>query len=328
LAEFQPGPPLRAAGVSGLWRRFRGMFSRRDLMEGLLVGLAFLLYFAVRGAVVDRPETAYRHALDVIDAQRSLGIFWEDDMNDWIKDRQFLAQTANIVYFWLHFPLIIAFGIYLYYGQRSKYTLMRDAFLLSGAIALVVYFLYPVAPPRELPELAMRFDNGGPEYVRGFFDTMQEYLGYGYQAQSTQAFVNPYAAMPSLHFGWDLLLGIGIVWASWRQRLMWLTLPIGVFLPLSQIPAITATANHFFLDAAAGALVALCGFPAAWGLRRWVYPRLIASLERSPWPWLRRWVPADTGVPPGMEPGASLDVGAQPGAGASSSGGTWAGGSS
>ena len=284
MAELQPGPPLRAAGVSGLWRRFRGMFSRRDLMEGLLVGLAFLLYFAVRGAVVDRPETAYRHALDVIDAQRSLGIFWEDDMNDWIKDRQFLAQTANIVYFWLHFPLIIAFGIYLYYGQRSKYTLMRDAFLLSGAIALVIYWLYPVAPPRALPELARLYDNGGPVYVRGFFDTMQEYLGYGYQAQSTQAFVNPYAAMPSLHFGWDLLLGIGIVWASWRQRLMWLTLPIGVFLPLSQIPAITATANHFFLDAAAGALVALCGFPAAWGLRHWVYPRLIASLERSPWP--------------------------------------------
>jgi hypothetical protein len=175
-----------------------------------------------------------------------------------------------------------------------------------------------VAPPRELPELAARFDNGGPVYVRGFFDTMQEYLGYGYQAQSTQAFVNPYAAMPSLHFGWDLLLGIGIVWASWRQPWMWVTLPIGVFLPVSQIPAITATANHFFLDAAAGAVVALCGFPAAWSLRRWVYPRLIASLERSPWPWLRPWVPADTGVPPGSEPAGS----------ASSSGGTWAGGSS
>lgn len=271
------------------------MFSRRDLVEALVVGVAFLLYFAVRGAVIDRPEVAYRHALDVIDAQRWLGIFWEDDMNDWIQDRQFWAQTANIVYFWLHFPLIIAFGIYLYYGQRNKYTLMRDAFLMSGAIALIIYWLYPVAPPRVLPELAAQFDNGGPIYVRGFFDTMQEYLGYGYQAQSTQAFVNPYAAMPSLHFGWDLLLGVGIVWASWRQRLMWLTLPIGVFLPISQIPAITATANHFFLDAAAGAGIALLGFPIAFALRRWAYPPLIAALERSPWPALRGWLPADTG---------------------------------
>jgi hypothetical protein len=293
--------------MSSVWSRFKGMFSRRDLVEGLLVGLGFLLYFAVRGAVIDRPEVAYRHALDVIDAQRWLGIFWEDDMNDWIQDRRFWAQTANIVYFWLHFPLIIAFGIYLYYGQRNKYTLMRDAFLASGAIALVVYWLYPVAPPRVLPDLAREFDNGGPAYIQGFFDTMQVYLGYGYQAQSTQAFVNPYAAMPSLHFGWDLLLGIGIVWASWRQRLMWLTLPIGVFLPLSQIPAITATANHFFLDAAAGAVIALMGFPVALALRRWAYPPLIVSLERSPWPALRGWVPADLGESreAGPEPGVS-----------------------
>ncbi|HEU4760408.1 MAG TPA: phosphatase PAP2 family protein [Dehalococcoidia bacterium] len=278
-----------------LWRRLAARFSRRDLMEALLVGVAFLLYFAVRGSVIDRPETAYFHALDVINIQRRLGIFWEDDMNAWIKDRHFLAQTANIVYFWLHFPLIIAFGIYLYYAQRHKYTLMRDAFLTSGAIALIVYWLYPVAPPRTLPELARLYDHGGPVYVRSFFDTMQQYLGYGYQAQSTKAFVNPYAAMPSLHFGWDLLLGIGIVWASWGRRWMWFVLPIGIFLPASQIPAITATANHFFLDAAAGAVVALMGFPIALALRRAVYPRLITALERSPWPSLRRWLPADTG---------------------------------
>ncbi len=285
------------------------MFSRRDLVEGLLVGVAFLLYFAVRGAVIDRPEVAYRHALDVIDAQRYLGIFWEDDMNAWIKDREFWAQTANIVYFWLHFPLIIAFGIYLYYGQRRKYTLMRDAFLLSGAIALVIYWLYPVAPPWALNELAVGdfgFDPGAPSYVTGFFDTMQAYLGYGYQAQSTRAFVNPYAAMPSLHFGWDLLLGIGIVWASWRQPWMWLTLPIGIFLPLSQIPSITATANHYFLDAAAGAVVALMGFPAAFAMRRWAYPPLIAALERSPWPALRGWFPADTGDSGEVEPEAGI----------------------
>ncbi|KKL59816.1 hypothetical protein LCGC14_2211540 [marine sediment metagenome] len=281
-----------------LWGRFLGMFSRRDLVEALVVAVAFLLYFAVRGAVIDRPETAYRHALDVIDAERYLGIFWEDNMNAWIKGRQFLAQTANIVYFWLHFPLIIVFGLYLYYGQRNKYTLMRDAFLTSGAIALIIYWLYPVAPPWALNELAVGdfgFDPGAPSYVTGFFDTMEAYLGYGYQAQSTRAFVNPYAAMPSLHFGWDLLLGIGIVWASWRQPWMWLALPIGIFLPLSQIPAITATANHFFLDAAAGAVVALMGFPLALALRRWVYPPLIGALERSPWPALRGWLPADTG---------------------------------
>ncbi|MEE8386689.1 MAG: phosphatase PAP2 family protein [Dehalococcoidia bacterium] len=294
----------RTTAPISLWRRIHSPFSRRDLLEGLLVAVAFLLYFAVRGAVIDRPEAAYRHALDVINLQRSLGFFWEDDLNEWVRDRQFWAQTANIVYFWLHFPLIIAFGIYLYIRQRSKYTLMRDAFLTSGAIALVIYWLYPVAPPRVLPELANEFAGGGPIYVRGFFDTMQEYLGYGYQAQSTSAFVNPYAAMPSLHFGWDLLLGAGIVWASWGQRWKWFALPIGIFLPISQIPAITVTANHYFIDAAAGAVVALMGFPAAMALRRWGYPALGRGLGRLPLPALRRWFLADD--EPGSETGAGL----------------------
>ncbi len=168
----------RVSAPVGLWRRFAAPFGRRDLMEALLVGVGFLLYFAVRGAVIDRPATAYFHALDVIDLQRRLGFFWEDDLNGWTKDRLFWAQTMNIIYFWLHFPLIVVFGIWLYYFRRHKYTLMRDAFLSSGAIALVIYWSYPVAPPRELPELAARFDPEAPAYVRGFLDTMQQYLGY------------------------------------------------------------------------------------------------------------------------------------------------------
>ena len=275
---------------TGPWTRFRALFSKRDLMEAFLVGMGFLLYFGVRGAVVDRPEVAYWHAIDVIEAQRWLGIFWEDEMNAWIKDRLFWAQAMNIIYFWLHFPLIIVFGIFLYYTQRRKYTFMRDAFLASGAIALLVYWSYPVAPPRELPELAARFDPAAPAYVRGFLDTMQEYLGYAYDTQSTRAFVNPYAAMPSLHFGWDLLLGAGIIWAFWRRHWMWIMVPIGVALPIMQVFSITTTANHFFLDAAAGAAVSLMGFPIALAMRRWVYPALGRLLARLPWPAVRRWV--------------------------------------
>ena len=260
-------------------------------MEGLLVGLAFLLYFAVRGAVIDRPETAYSNALDVIGFQRRLGFFWEDKLNEWTKDRLFWAQTMNIIYFWLHLPLIIVFGIWLYYFKRRKYTFMRDAFLSSGAIALIVYWAYPVAPPRELPELAARFDPGAPSYVWGFLDTMQEYLGYAYQSQSTQAFVNPYAAMPSLHFGWDLLLGAGIIWAFWRARwMMWIMVPIGIALPTMQVFSITMTANHFFLDAMAGGGIALLGFPIAIALQRWGYPALGQVLNRLPLPGLKRLI--------------------------------------
>jgi hypothetical protein len=163
----------------------------------------------------------------VIDAQRWLGIFWEDSMNDWAAGHRLVAQLMNLVYFYLHFPLIIAFGIWLYFFRRHRYTLTRDAFLASGAIALVIYWLYPVAPPRELPELAARFDPNAPPYIGGFLDTMQEYLGYAYDTQSTRAFVNPYAAMPSLHFGWDLLLGLAMIRAFWGERWLWVLAPIG-----------------------------------------------------------------------------------------------------
>jgi len=284
-------PDRANAGIN--WRSLLPTLSRRDLMEGAIIAIAFLLYFWVRGAVVDRPEVAYWNALDLIDLQRSLGFFWEDNLNNWIADRKSWAQLMNIAYFYLHFPLIIVFGIWLYYYRRHQYTFVRDSFLASGAIALVVYWLYPVAPPRALPELAAQFDAAAPTYVLSFFDTMKAYLGYAYDTQSTRAFVNPYAAMPSLHFGWDLLLGIAIIAAFRRTALVWLAVAIGVALPVLQIFAITTTANHFLIDAVAGGIVAIAGLGIALALRRWGYPLLVAQIRRLPWPSARRLLLGD-----------------------------------
>ncbi len=282
------------ATIGDVWRKVVAPFSRRDLLEGVIVAVAFLLYFWVRGAVVDRPEAAYWHARDIINVQRALGFFWEDNLNNWVKDREFWAQTMNIIYFYLHFPLIIVFGIWLYYFRRHKYTFARDSFLASGAIALIIYWTYPVAPPRALPALAAQFDPNAPAYIHGFLDTMRQYLGYAYDTESTRAFVNPYAAMPSLHFGWDLLLGIAIISAFWRQRWLWIMAPIGVGLPALQVFSITLTANHFFLDAAAGGVVALAGLGLALALQRWVYPALLARVRRWHSPALKRWVLGDS----------------------------------
>ena len=281
------------------WPAWFPQFSRRDILEGAIIAVAFLLYFWVRGAVVDRPEAAYWHARDIIDAQRSLGIFVEPDLNEWVGDRRWLAQAMNLTYFYLHFPLIIVFGMWMYYYRRGQYTFVRDSFLASGAIALVVYWLYPVAPPRELPELAAQYDPNAPPYVVGFLDTMKQYLGYAYDTQSTRAFVNPYAAMPSLHFGWDLLLGIAIILAFRERPWVWIAVPIGVLLPLSQIFSITTTANHFLLDAAAGGVVAMMGLGVAFALRRWGYPWTGEQLRRLPWPAVRRWASAEDAAPVG-----------------------------
>jgi hypothetical protein len=273
--------------MSSALRKITSRFSRRDLLEAMIVAGAFLLYFGVRGAVVDRPETAYWNALDVIKAQRALGFFWEDQMNEWVSDKRLVAQVMNYFYFYLHFPIIIIFGIWLYYFRRERYTISRDMFLASGAIALVIYWLYPVAPPRELPGLAERFDPNAPAYIATFFDTMKAYMGYAYDTESTRAFVNPYAAMPSLHFGWDLILGIAMMYAAWGTRWQWFVLPIAIFLPISQIFSITLTANHFFLDAMAGGVVAMAGIAVAIALSRWVYPWTGVQMRRSRIPAIR-----------------------------------------
>ncbi|OGO50224.1 MAG: hypothetical protein A2148_04325, partial [Chloroflexi bacterium RBG_16_68_14] len=203
------------------------------------MAVAFLLYFLVRGSVVLREEEALRNALDIIDIERSLGFFWEPKLHEAILDYQALIQLFNGIYFWLDFPLIVSVGLWMYFfGHRHQYTVARDAVLASGAIALIVYHLFPVMPPRLLP----------PESGFAFVDTVSEYSNFSYQAQSAQPFVNPYAAVPSLHYGWQLLVGGVLIWTT---RNLWLR-ALGVFMPVGQLTAILFTANHYILDAMAG----------------------------------------------------------------------------
>jgi peptidoglycan/LPS O-acetylase OafA/YrhL len=110
--------------------------------------------------------------------------------------------------------------------------------------------------------------------------------------------------MPSLHFGWDLLLGLGVIWAFWPETrvrtvstraLFWIALAVGITLPVLQIFSITLTANHFLLDAAAGGVVALMGVGVALVLQRWGYPAL--KRWAQPVPGVRRLVAPDNAVP-------------------------------
>lgn len=257
-------------------------FGVRGVLEVGLVAVAFSLYFAVRSAVVGETDIAYRNAIDIIDLERSLGVFWEDDMNHWVSQRIVWAQLANATYFWLLFPLLIAFALWVYYFRRTKYTFIRDTFLASGAIGLVIFWLFPVAPPRELPTLAAQFDPGAPEYTTGFVDTVKIHMRYAHDSQSTGLWVNSYAAMPCLHVGWNLLMGVGMVIAVWRERWMWLAVPVAVALPVSQSLTVMVTANHYLLDILAGVAVALMAFPIAMAMQRWMYPKLGNLSKRIP----------------------------------------------
>lgn len=252
----------------------------RDIYEIALVAVAFLLYFVVRGSVVQRDDEALRHALDIIDLQTRLGFWWEPTLNEAILDHSFLIQFFDAIYFWMDFPLIVAIGLWMYFsGRRHQYTIARDALLASGAIALVVYHLYPVMPPRLLP----------PEY--GFVDTLAEYNHLAYQAQSTEFFVNPYAAMPSLHFGWALLVGGVLFWTTGN----WFARALAISLPVAQFTSILFTANHYILDAMAGGVVALMGLLVAMALQRWGY----AGFQRL----VNRFAPPEPASSPAGPPG-------------------------
>ena len=237
----------------------------RHVYEIALVAIAFLLYFIVRGSVVDREDEALRNAVDIIDLQRRLGFFWEQDINASILDYTVLIQLFDGIYFWMDFPLIVAIGLWMYFfGHRDQYTVARDALLASGAIALVVYQVYPVAPPPLLP----------PEF--GFVDTLSEFNNLAYQAQSTEFFVNPYAAVPSLHVGWAVLLGGVLFWTTKNPLLR----ALAVFLPIGQLTAILVTANHYIIDAMAGVVVALMGLLIAMALQKWGYAGFQKLVDR------------------------------------------------
>jgi hypothetical protein len=229
--------------------------------------LAFLLYFVVRGSVVDRTAEALGRGFQIIDLERELGFFWELELQTAILGSQFLVQMFNAIYFWLDFPLIIVVGLWLYFRHRRHYTLTRDAMLLSGGIALIIYHLFPVAPPRFLPEF-------------GFVDTMEIYSHLSYQAQQAQPFVNPYAAVPSLHVGWPVLLAIGVI-AATRNKILWFA---AALLPISQFFAVVTTANHYIFDAPVGVAVAMLGLSGALVMQRWGYAALGRLLGLKPGP--------------------------------------------
>jgi hypothetical protein len=243
--------------AEAIGERVRSRRIYRDAFEIGLVALAFLLYFIVRGLVVDRAGEALSNAQDLMDAERGLGIFWEPRINEWVLGHEVPIRFFNFVYFWLDFPLIVAVGLWLYFTHRHEYTVARDALLISGAISLVIYNLYPVMPPRLLP-------------TGEFTGTLEAYSDLSYQAQSMQAFVNPYAALPSLHVGWAMIIG-GAMVLTLRHPLL---RAFGVALPWLQLAAVVCTANHYILDAVAGVLVCLAGLALAGAMQRWGYPRI------------------------------------------------------
>lgn len=222
------------------------------MIEAAWVAAVLLVYFLTRGRIEDRHEVARRNAARLVAIERWLGWYCEPALNARTARSRFWTRVWNLVYFWGHAPLIALVGVWLYRRDRATYRLTRNAFLGSAVLSLLVYRFFPVAPPRLIEE-------------QSFVDTMQEHSHLSYQAQSLSPFVNPYAAVPSLHFGWSFLLSVALVLVRpWR----WWTLPAAIAQPLAMLIAIVATANHWVLDAVAGLAVCAAALAGAWRFAR------------------------------------------------------------
>jgi PAP2 superfamily len=226
----------------------------------LLVVAAALAYFGVRGLTQSSLPTAQDNARALYDVERALHLDWEDELQSWLLDNDILVNLANWVYIYGHWPVLITALVILFVRLPHRYYLLRNALFISGAIGLVIFALLPLAPPRL--------------GVLDLTDTVSQ-RSSSYRALQPPGLINKYAALPSLHFGWNLLVGI-ILWRSTANRAV-RTFAVAM-VPLMAF-AVVATANHYVVDVFAGAVVALSGL---WLARKLPEIRTTPAWARTP----------------------------------------------
>ena len=229
----------------------RNALASRYIREPLIIIAAYIPYFFARGHAVANAQAAFDNAFKLMQVETSIGIFGELSVQSATISYGLLTHVFNAIYFYGHWPVIVACGVYLFIKNPRVYTITRNAFLISGAVALVLYALFPVAPPRLSAD--------------GIVDTLALTVPV---SLDQSRLVNPYAALPSLHVGWDLLIALGVVLGTRRFSVRL----VALMLPPAMLMATVVTGNHFFIDGIAGGLLALLAFMLSLWLSR-VWPR-------------------------------------------------------
>ncbi|SDC56429.1 phosphatase PAP2 family protein [Streptomyces prasinopilosus] len=225
-----PSAPLPAAGPGA--PPASGTPARPPLLrELLLVAVLFLLYKGGRRLATGHREAALRNGHDVWELERLLRLPGEGAVQSLLLHGEGLVRLANTYYAAVHFPATLAFLVWLYLRRPVHYRWARRVLAAVTAAALVLHLAFPLAPPRMLA-------------ATGLVDTARVYGPSVYGPPETDTLSNQFAAMPSLHFGWALMVAIGLAVATRsRWRSLWLLHPLLTLL------VIVGTANHFWLDA-------------------------------------------------------------------------------
>ena len=215
--------------------------------------LAALVYAAVRVLTSGDRGTAEANGRRILHLERVLHIDWEQPLQSQVVAREWLAQLANWVYIWGFWPVLIGSAVFLYARHRDEYVLLRNAVFVSGLIGFVFFAFLPVAPPRLVD----------PNLV----DTIREHTTW-YRTMQPVRLTNQYAAMPSLHVGWSLLVGVALARAIRRPA----AYAFAFLMPTAMALTVVVTANHYIVDVAVGAAVAAAALALATRLPSPLFP--------------------------------------------------------
>ncbi|MFJ9826472.1 phosphatase PAP2 family protein [Streptomyces sp. NPDC101160] len=264
-----PSSPIVADGWFARALRARTPRRPRIWFEVLLIAVSYWTYSLIRNAVPEQKAQALRNADWVWQTEHSLGLAFEHAVNQAVNSVTWLIVGMNYYYATLHFVVTIGVLVWLYRWHPGRYAAFRTVLFATTAVALVGYYLYPLAPPRLM--------NGGH-----FTDTVLVHHTWGSMASGNLKHMsNQYAAMPSMHIGWSLWCGLTIFLlakAPWARIL-------GMLYPAATLVVIVATANHFWMDAVGGVLCLSFGFAVAYvwfGTHPHRLPKLVEPLASAP----------------------------------------------
>ncbi|MGW2765981.1 bifunctional glycosyltransferase 87/phosphatase PAP2 family protein [Streptomyces sp. NPDC001275] len=269
--EYAPPVPARFRRVP-LLPFLRRVLTRPNLfLELLLIRVTYAAYQQVRlaatgGTISGGRARAEQHGHEILSLERFLHIDIEHAVNHAVVKMGWLRNFFDFYYESFHFAVPLTVLGVLCWRRPVDYRWARAALGFATVLALVGFWLYPLAPPRLMPTL------GIIDTVHGVQDFSQPDYG------TLTSLTNQYAAMPSLHFGWSLWCGVVIAVVAPKR---WMK-ALGLLHPLFTVSAIVATGNHWVLDAVGGAIVVGAGFALTYLLSG---PRAVAAPaapERQP----------------------------------------------
>jgi len=229
----------------------------RDAIRQILLGVAAYMGYQLVRALADGGGTykPFGDATKIINLERVLHVFVEPSVQAWTSSVHWLMDFADWSYLNAHYFVTIAALVFIYLRRNDSFYFVRNMFMIAMAVALVGYFFYPTAPPRLMPEW-------------GFTDSISQFMlgGAGHIDNGPgKALLNLYAAVPSMHVCFALMIGISMSRLVRRRlaRIAWRLYPAWITF------VVVATGNHYLTDVFLGAMTAF----AAWLLAERLFAR-------------------------------------------------------